>query len=189
MNENVFDVFGIPTWEIPDNAVLQRDWCDWKFIELPVSTLTCPDIVACVQPDLDNLRAAVNGKLECADLAACQTIIDIVTDVAALPATILGSVELYLQTNNDAVNTLIPNAWTIEFTWVNGISAEQLSAGVVTIWLPSGNDWDVLIRNTWTASRTPFSTQLDSMLSASVIIQTLQAQIVGLQAQIAAYHP
>ncbi len=146
MDQNVFDVFGIPVTDIPENAILQWDWCNWTFIELPQDTLTCDDIVDCVQGELNNLWAAVNNKITCSDLATCPTIIWLQNQIDALPAAILGDVNFYFNNVNGWITTQIDNWGTIEFQGLNGLRyVTDPVSGVINLMLPSGwQQWEVL---------------------------------------------
>ena len=194
MNEDVFDLFGIPVSDIPDGAILSWDWCKWIFIERPdvLSPLACPDVVDCVQPEIDNLWAAVNGKLECLDLAACPIIIGMQSDITALPATVLGSVAWSLQTNNDGVTSVVNNGDTVEFNGINWLSCDQNVLWVVTVSLPAwSTTGDIMTRDdvAWTIVRQPAATNMATLISQSPEIQALKAQIISLQDQINSYHP
>ena len=147
MDLDVFEVFGIPTQEIPENAILQRDWCSWSFIQLPSETLTCDDIIDCVQWELDNLWAAVNWKISCQQLASCPAFVGLQTQIDNLPDSILGGVHFYVNTLNDSASSEFMNWDVVQFYWLDGIRVlTNPVSGVFEVRLPSwANHRDVLV--------------------------------------------
>lgn len=147
MDWNFFDVFGIPVQEIPENAILQWDWCKRVLVELPAETLTCDDIIDCVQWELDNIWAALNGKIGCAQVASCPVIIGLQDQINSLPNSILGDVKFYVNSLNDSVTTEVANWDTMSIYWLDGLRfLTNPISGVHELRLPSGaNDRDVLV--------------------------------------------
>lgn len=147
MDWNIFDVFGIPVQEIPENAILQWDWCKRVLVELPAETLTCDDIIDCVQWELDNIWAALNGKIGCTQVASCPVIIGLQDQINVLPNSILGDVKFYVNSLNDSVTTEVANWDTMSIYWLDGLRfLTNPISGVHELRLPSGaNDRDVLV--------------------------------------------
>lgn len=147
MDWNIFDVFGIPVQEIPENAILQWDWCKRVLVELPAETLTCDDIIDCVQWELDNIWAALNGKIGCTQVASCPVIIGLQDQINALPNSILDNVKFYVNSLNDSTTTEVANWGTMTIYWLDWLRfLTNPISGVHEFRLPSGaNDRDVLV--------------------------------------------
>lgn len=181
MSDLIPDFIDIVPAQILPNMVPFFDGCNWTMVVLPADWMTCPEVIACMEPTITAMQLDINTKLECSDLAACQTIIDITSSILALPATILWQVEFIASSINTGTNFTVGNNWLLAFQGTMGMRVDA-SSWFINIMLPGGGlDWEILTRNatTWLAERSE-----PDDLYCDRIQDCMQPLIDGLQNQI-----
>ena len=136
---------------IPDpvlpNSVPYFDGCHWTMVVLPAGGMTCAEVITCMSPEVSNIWADLNTKLECSDLVNCQTIIDIINDIADTPTTTLALVETIVASVNSGTQFSVPNWGSIRFQWHMWLTTDTTN-DQINIYLPGGwLDGQVLTRD------------------------------------------